>query len=145
METMKRFFAILWAGALGAALIELSAASAAQAPHLSSVDAGEIATSYGYLTDNFYKKVDPQTVLDSVHAALASAMRTAGVKHAELPALHASLAASSNVREIEHEIETADVDAKGKFKLHDLTYVALDGMMKSVNDRYTVFMTPKEF
>jgi carboxyl-terminal processing protease len=145
METMKRFFSILWAGALGAALIELSAASAAQAPHLSSVDAGEIATSYGYLTDNFYKKVDPQTVLDSVHAALASAMRTAGVKHAELPTLHASLAASTNVREIEHEIETADVDAKGKFKLHDLTYVALDGMMKSVNDRYTVFMTPKEF
>ena len=80
METMKRFFSILWAGALGAVLIELSAASAAQAPHLSSTDSGEIATSYGYLTDNFYKKVDPQIVLDSVRAQLMSAMRTAGVR-----------------------------------------------------------------
>jgi carboxyl-terminal processing protease len=145
METMKRFFSILWAAAFGAVLIELSAASAAQTPHISSVDAGEVATSYGYLTDNFYKKVDPQIVLDSVRTALMSAMRTGGFKHAELPVMHASLAASSNVHEIDREIESADVESKGKFKLHDLTYVALDGMMKSVNDRYTVFMTPKEF
>ncbi|MBV9333974.1 MAG: S41 family peptidase, partial [Candidatus Eremiobacteraeota bacterium] len=142
---MKRFFSILWAGALVAVLIELSAASAAQAPHLSSVDAGEVATSYGYLTDNFYKKVDPQIVLDSTRTALVSAMRTGGVKHADLPVMHASLVASSNVHEIDREIESAEVESKGKFKLHDLTYVALDGMMKSVNDRYTVFMTPKEF
>ena len=142
---MKRFFSILWAGALGAVLIELSAASAAQAPHLSSTDSGEIATSYGYLTDNFYKKVDPQIVLDSVRAQLMSAMRTAGVKHAELPQMHASLVASGNVREIDREVETADTASKGKFSLHDLTYVALGGMMKSVNDRYTVFMTPKEY
>lgn len=145
METMKRFFSILATGALGAILIELSAASAAQAPHLTSSDAGEIATSYGYLTDNFYKKVEPQIVLDSVRTTLMGAMRTAGVKHAELPVMHASLAASTNVRAIDREVESADAQSSGKFKLHDLTYVALDGMMKSVNDRYTVFMTPKEF
>lgn len=145
METMKRFFSILWAAALGAVFIELSAASASQTPQLSSVDAGEIATGYGYLTDNFYKKVDPQVLLDSVRAQLLSAMRTGGIKHADLPVMHASLAASTNVRAIDREIESADSQSKGKFKLHDLTYVALDGMMKSVNDRYTVFMTPKEF
>ena len=142
---MKRFFSILWVAALGAVLIELSAASAAQAPQLTSTDAGEIATGYAYLTDNFYKKVDPQVVLDSVRAQLLSSMRTGGVKHADLPVVHASLAASTNVRAIDREIESADAQSKGKFKLHDLTYVALDGMMKSVNDRYTVFMTPKEF
>ena len=32
-----------------------------------------------------------------------------------------------------------------KFTVHDLSYVALDGMMKSVNDRYTVFLSPKDF
>ena len=142
---MKRFFSLLWAGALSAVLIELSAASAAQAPHLSAVDAGEIATSYGYLTDNFYKKVDPQVVLDSIRGQLLAAMRTAGVKHAELPVMHANEAAATDVREIDREIETADVESKAKFSLHDLTYVALDGMLRSVNDRYTVFMTPKDF
>ncbi|MBV8066401.1 MAG: S41 family peptidase [Candidatus Eremiobacteraeota bacterium] len=142
---MKRFFSLIAAVALSAGLIELSVASAAQAPQLPTMEAGEISTSYGYLTDNFYKKVDPQVVLDSVRTQLLGAMRTAGVKHAELPAMHASDAASSNVRSIDREIEVADAESKSKFTLHDLTYVALDGMMKSVSDRYTVFMSPKEF
>jgi len=138
---MKRLSSLVLAAALGAALIQIPA-SAAQA-QLSTVDAGEIATSYGYLTDNFYKKVDPQIVLDSVRTQLLAAVRTAGVKHAELPVMHAS-AASGNVREIDREIEAAGAEQK-KISLHDLTYVALDGMMRSVNDRYTVFMSPKEF
>jgi carboxyl-terminal processing protease len=142
---MKRFFSLLWAPALSATLIALPAASAAPAAQLSSIDAGEIATSYDYLTDNFYKKVDPQVVLDAVRAQLLSAMRTAGVKHAELPIMHASEAATTDVREIDREIEDAGTESKSKFSLHQLTYVALDGMMRSVNDRYTVFLTPKEF
>jgi carboxyl-terminal processing protease len=142
---MKRFLPIVLAGALSAALLQLPAAFAAQASHLSSVDAGEISTSYGYLTDNFYKKVDTQAVLNTIRAEMLSAMRTAGIKHAELPAMHASDAAMVNVREIDREIDDATTESKGKFTSHDLAYIALDGMMKSVNDRYTVFMTPKEF
>src|ERR1700733_3279965 len=74
-----RFLSLLWAGALCTAVFQLSAASAAQSAHLSSGDAGEIATSYGYLTEDFYKKVDQQAVLDSIRAQLLAAMRTAGV------------------------------------------------------------------
>jgi carboxyl-terminal processing protease len=142
---MKRFLSLLWIGALSAVLIELSAASAAQAPHLSALDAGEIATSYDYLTDNFYKKVDPQVVLDSVRAQLLAALRTAGVKHASLPLIRDNESPTQNVHAIDREVETADRESKEKFSLHQLTYVALDGMMRAVNDRYTVFMTPKEF
>jgi carboxyl-terminal processing protease len=142
---MKRFLSPIGAGALAAVLIELSVASAAQAPRLSSADAGEVSTGYDYLTDNFYKKVDPQVVLDSVRAQLLAAMRTAGVKHSELPAMHAADAPAANVRAIDREIQEADLLSRPKFTLHDLTYVALDGMMKSVNDRYTVFLTPKEY
>ena len=142
---MKRFFLLLCIGALSAVFIEFSTAAGAQAPHISTADAGEVATSYGYLTDNFYKKVDPQVVLDSVREQLLAALRTAGVKHAGLPAIHAADAPASNVHAIDREIETADGEAKDKFSLHQLTYIALDGMMRSVNDRYTVFMTPKEF
>jgi carboxyl-terminal processing protease len=141
---MKRFCSLLLAAALSGALIQLPAASAAQS-QLSSVDAGEIATSYGYLTDNFYKKVDPQVVLDSIRTQLLAAMRTAGVKNAALPVVHAGDASTNNIRFIDHEVEQAGLESKSKFSLHQLTYIALDGMMKSVSDRYTVFMTPKEF
>jgi carboxyl-terminal processing protease len=130
---------------LSAGLSQLAAASAAAPAHLSSVDAGELATSYDYLTDNFYKKVDPQVVLDSIRTQLLAAMRTAGVHDAKLPVVQAADAAPTNVRAIDHEVEEAGLESKSKFSLHQLTYVALDGMMKSVNDRYTVFMTPKEF
>jgi len=142
---MKRFASLLCAGALSVALVQLSAASAAPAQHLSDTDAREIATSFDYLTDNFYKKVDPQAVLDSIRAQLLGAMRTAGVKHADLAAMPANAAPAANVREIDREVEQAGGESQSKFSLHDLTYIALDGMMKSVNDRYTVFMTPKEF
>jgi len=142
---MKAFFALLWACTLSAALIELPAASAAQPAQLSTLDAGEVATSYEYLADNFYKKVDSQAVLDSVRKQLLAAMRTAGVKNAQLPLMHASVTPSADVREIDREIEEAAAESKSKFTPHELTYIALDGMMRSVNDRYTVFLTPKEF
>ncbi len=142
---MKRFLWPLWAGGLAAALIALPTASATPAVHLSTTDAGEVATSYSYLSDNFYKKVDPDVVLVSVRSALLSAMRTGGIKHASLPMMHESESPTGNVRQIDREIEDATSESKGKFSAHDLTYVAMDGMMRSVNDRYTVFLTPKDF
>jgi carboxyl-terminal processing protease len=138
---MKRTLLILCT----AALIVAPIAAPAAPPHLSAVDAGEISTSYDYLTNNFYKKVDPQLVLDSIRSELLSAMRTAGIKNAELPAMHSSDAQGTNVHAIDREVEDAAAESKAKFTPHDLAYLALEGMMKSVNDRYTVFLTPKDF
>ncbi|HEY6326664.1 MAG TPA: S41 family peptidase [Candidatus Cybelea sp.] len=142
---MKRILWPLWAGGLTAVLIALPTASAAPAAHLSTVDAGEVSTSYTYLSDNFYKKVDADAVLASVRTALLAAMRTAGIKHIALPVMHDAQSPMGNVREIDREIENAASESKSKFSAHDLSYVAIDGMMRAVNDRYTVFLTPKEF
>jgi carboxyl-terminal processing protease len=139
---MKRSFSFVLTGAFALLLLHFPA-SAAQG-HLSAMDAGEIATSYGYLTDNFYKKVDPQVVLDSVRTQLLSAMRTAGVKKASLPVMHAG-SPSNNVHAIDREVEDAAAESAHKLSMHDLSYIALDGMMRGVSDRYTVFLTPKEY
>ncbi len=142
---MKRNLTRLAAFALATAFLQSPVGSAASPTHLSSVDAGEISTSYVYLTDNFYKRVDAQAVLDSVRTQLISAMRTAGIKHIALPAVAAGLNPSGNVREIDREVEVAAAESRPKFSAHDLSYIAIDGMMRAVNDRYTVFLTPKEF
>jgi|HubBroStandDraft_5_1064220.scaffolds.fasta_scaffold13993_3 carboxyl-terminal processing protease len=142
---MKRNISLWLAAGLAVTLLQIPAASAAPVVHISMVDAGEVSTSYTYLADNFYKKVDAQVVLDSVRAQLLEAMRTAGVKHISLPVMHSAGTPSGNVREIDREIEDAASEAKTKFSLHDLSYVAIDGILRSVNDRYTVFLTPKEF
>jgi carboxyl-terminal processing protease len=141
---MKRLYSLLTAGVFAGMLIQMPA-SAAGSVHLSSVEAGEISTSYTHLTTEFYQKVDPQTVLDSVRGQLLLAMRTAGVKHASLPDAKSTDLGDSNVRAIERDVEDAAQEAHGKFTVAQLSYIALDGMMRSVKDRYTVFLTPKEF
>lgn len=143
MEIMKRTLVLLIFAAVAVSSALRLPASAA-APQLSAADAGEVSTSYTYLTEDFYKKVDPQVVLNSVRLTLLSAMRTAGVKHPELPGMQAG-SAGTNVREIDREIADAARESSAKFTVHDLSYIALDGMMRSVNDRYTVFLSPKEF
>lgn len=142
---MKRLTTLLLAGALTGILVQLPAAFAAQPQHLSALDATEISTGYIYLTGNYYKKVIPQEVLDSIRTQMLSALRTAGVKNAALPVMHASDNNATDVREIDQEIDKAAAEGKAKFTEHDMSYIALDGMMKSVGDRYTVFLTPKEF
>jgi carboxyl-terminal processing protease len=141
---MKRSLASIALAALALSSLILVLPASAASPQLSPAEASEVSTSYSYLIENYYKKVDPQIVLNSVRAALLSAMRTAGVAHASLPQMHASENAAGNVREIDTEIEDAAAQSH-KINLHDLSYIALDGMLRSVDDRYTVFLTPKEF
>ncbi|MEO6835206.1 MAG: S41 family peptidase [Candidatus Tumulicola sp.] len=147
---MKRFFTLLVGGFFAATLIALPAASTTVAPtvvpaRISAADAGEIATGYQHLTTDYYKKVDPQAVLNAVRSQLLFALRTAGIASASLPVLKSNEASGANVRAIDHEIEVASGESRAKFNVHALSYIALDGMMRSVQDRYTVFLTPKEF
>jgi carboxyl-terminal processing protease len=141
---MNRLIPLLLAGLVAGTLAQLPVATAFAMPQLAGVDAGDIASSFDHLTKDYYKKVDPLTVLSSVRAELLSALRTAGVARASLPAARALASKDADVREIDRDIELASQEAKGKFSLHQLTYAALDGMMRSVKDQYTVFLTPKE-
>ncbi|HKU81995.1 MAG TPA: S41 family peptidase [Candidatus Tumulicola sp.] len=147
---MKRFLTLALGGIFAASLAAAPAASTTaavpqSATHVSASDAAEIASAYGHLTTDYYKKVDPQSVLNSVRSQLLFALRTAGVGSASLPAMRSSDADGANVRSIDREIEAATGASRAKFNVHQLSYIALDGMMRSVKDRYTVFLTPKEF
>ncbi|MHB8147445.1 MAG: S41 family peptidase [Vulcanimicrobiaceae bacterium] len=142
---MKRLFSLALAGILGAMMLQLSATSGVAASGtLSAIDANEISTSYDHLTTDFYKKVDPQNVLDGVHAALQAQLKSAGIKKA-LPQLLAGPNANANVHEIDAQIGEAAKFAGPKVDAHKLSYDAINGMMKSVHDRWTVFLTPKEY
>ncbi len=141
---MKRLLSSVLAATFTTTLLALPAGSATPG-HLDPSDAANISTSYGYLTTEYYKKVDPQVVLDGVHAALQAALKHAGVKDLAIPNEHAGENASTNVRSIDLEVEAAQRDAGSKVSITDLSYAAIAGMMGSVHDRYTVFLSPKEF
>ncbi len=140
---MKRLSALLIAGVLGAALLHLPLA-AASTPTLSPTNSSEIAASYDDLTAQFYKKVDPQVVLNSVHATLQAYLKHEHLK-GSIPTFHAAKLASANVHAIELSVEDAQHIAGKKISHRDMTYAAIAGIMNSVHDRWTVFLSPKDY
>ena len=131
--------------ALALSTVAQSGVAVAAAPTISATDSRDIADSYGYLTSNFYQHVSPQHVLDSVRSDLLATLHSAGVANASLPAMRSNSFPDGNVRAIDAEIVRAATEAGAHTNAHLLSYAAIDGMMRSVHDRYTVFMTPAEF
>jgi carboxyl-terminal processing protease len=144
---MKRSLAIsLSAVTLTAAL---SLVSANAAPGISSTDADELDISYSLLTSEFYKRVDTQKALESARTALLDALQKGGVKTPTLPPLRASVFTADDPqvvsREIAREVSAASTESGGKVGTRTLTYAAISGLLSSVNDKYTVFLNPKEY
>lgn len=143
---MKRLLSLFLAVGIGAALLGAHAASAATAAApatLSAAQAGEISTSYHYLTSEFYKRVDDQQVLNGAQAGLVNAL---GKHHVtgKIPAFHAA-SDDANVHAIELDVEDAQRAAGKRVSSTDLTYAVIAGMLNSVHDRYTVFLDPKDY
>jgi carboxyl-terminal processing protease len=144
---MKRTLSIALASAIGAALLGLPSAWAAtttlNASSVSASQANEVSTSYHYLTSEFYKKVDDQKVLDGARKGLLTTLNQHHI-NAKIPTFHAG-SDDANVRAVDLELETAQRAAGKKVSAADLTYSAIGGMLNSVDDRYTVFLDPKDY
>jgi carboxyl-terminal processing protease len=141
---MKRTFSLVLAGTLSAAILGIPAAFASAPPTtLSAAQASEIATSYHYLTSEFYKHIDTQSILNGAHTGIAFELHEHHVT-AKLAAFHAG-DEEANVHAIDLEVEAAARAAGKRITSTDLTYAAISGMLNSVHDRYTVFLSPKDY
>jgi carboxyl-terminal processing protease len=139
---MKRVLPILAAAALLATVMP----AATTASGISSVESDEIEMSYSLLTQEFYKKVDQQTIMDGARAEVVSYLEKAGIKNPKVPDLHASDDPTSNARALERAVGAAVAaygSKTGGSRL--LTYEAISGLLASVKDKYTTFLTPKQY
>ncbi|MEO6913151.1 MAG: S41 family peptidase [Candidatus Baltobacteraceae bacterium] len=141
---MKRLAPLLFIGALILMVMRAPAAPAASSG-FTPLDAAEIQLGYQNLTQQFYKKTDPQAILNSARKQLLVVLQKGGVANARLASLHAGADAQTNTRAIEREVQAAAHLAHSHVSVQDLTYAAISGMMQSVSDRYTVFLTPQEY
>ena len=148
---MKRTFPIVLAALLALATARVPAATAA-APTLSSQQTEELVASYAHLTGDFYKQVDRQAALDTARTSMVDYLKKKHVTNAALPALHATDDDASNAAELQREVSTAVATYAAKLEPVDslsgstqITYAAIAGMLGSVKDRYTVFLSPKEY
>ena len=139
---MKRVYPIFAA----AALLATALPSATTASGLSNVESDEIEMSYSLLTQEFYKKVDQQTILDGARANVLAYLEKGGVKNPHVADVHAGDDATANARSLEHAVNAA-VAAYGSKTggSRPLTYEAIAGLMSSVKDKYTTFLTPKQY
>ncbi len=139
---MKRVYPIFAA----AALLATALPSATTASGLSNVESDEIEMSYSLLTQEFYKKVDQQTILDGARANVLAYLEKGGVKNPHVADVHAGDDATANARSLEHAVNAAVAAYGAKTGgSRPLTYEAIAGLMSSVKDKYTTFLTPKQY
>lgn len=124
------------------ATLHVSSASAAA---LSSQEMNELEATYNRLTSEFYKKVEPQSVFQGVHTQLVAFLQKNGVSAPRVPAPRATEDAERNLKELDHELASVVTTYGTKFGSRALTYEAISGLLHSVNDKYTVFLSPKEY
>lgn len=143
---MKRITALAAAAALLLAAAQFPAArsAAAAATGISPLDATEIQFSYDKLRSDFYQKTDPQVIVEGARSEMLRTLLTAGVK-GSLPPIFASDNVARTAHAVGHEVDVATRLARGKISSHLLAYAAISGMLNSVHDKYTVFLSPKEY
>lgn len=139
---MKRFLPIL---ALSALVASTQLSSAGAAPGLSSIESDELEMSYSLVTSEFYKKVEPQTLLDGARTELVTYLQKNGVHSPNLPAMRAMEDPALNARELEREVSAAVSEYGARLGSRNITYIAIAGMLASCKDKYTTFLTPKEY
>jgi len=139
---IKRVLPVLAA----AALLTTAVPSAMTASGLSGLENNEIEMTYSLLTSEFYKKVDQQVTLDGARANLIALLEKQGIKAPHIPQFHAVESPALNAKELERQVG-AIVNAYGSKAggSRTLTYSAIAGILASVKDKYTTFLSPKEY
>jgi carboxyl-terminal processing protease len=128
------------------ALLTTAMPAGTTASGLSGLEKNEIEMTLSLLTSEFYKNVDPQVTLDGARASIVALLEKQGVKSPKVSQLRAVEDPALNARELERQVGSV-VNAYGS-KVggsRTLTYSALAGMLSSVKDKYTTFLSPKEY
>ncbi|HXP93961.1 MAG TPA: S41 family peptidase [Candidatus Binatia bacterium] len=139
---MKRWIPLILALALTSAAVRLPASAA---NGMSTLEHDELDTSFNRMTSEFYKKVDAQVLLDGVHTQLLSFLVKNGVPKPSVPAAHASDDQQATLRELDREVNAVVTAYGTKFPSRQITYEAISGLLGAVHDKYTVFLSPKQY
>jgi carboxyl-terminal processing protease len=112
----------------------------------------ELIETYAHLTGDFYKKVDKQAALDGARTSMIDYLKKKHVANATLPAIRADDDDATNAEILSREVSTAVSEYSTRLEPTDslsgstqITYAAISGVLGSVKDRYTVFLSPKEY
>lgn len=127
-------------GLVAGLLIPLVASATPQ--QLSAPVAQDVRESYRLLTSTYYVKVTSQSLLDAARSALIETAHKHGAR-VDVPALSVQPDTDTTMAQLDQEIESVASAAHGSPT--EYAYAAINGMAKSVKDRWTAFLNPTEF
>jgi len=136
----------LTAAVAAAAALFLGSGAASLAAQ-SSDDLNRSMLDYSFLRagSEFYKQVDDQVLLDGAVAGIRAEVKSKGGDPAKVPTLHGVGSKNADLSLLNQELLTVDRDFGKDVGEREIAYSAIAGIMKSLNDRWTVFMTPDEY
>ncbi|BDE04779.1 peptidase [Vulcanimicrobium alpinum] len=148
---MNRLVPLALAALLGLATAPVPAATPA-AVAMTQGQTQELIESYARLSSDFYKKVDAQAALDGARTSMIEYLKKKHVANPTLPQARAGGDDARTAEALQREVSTAVAAYAPKLEPADslsgstqITYAAITGVLSSVKDRYTVFLTPKEY
>jgi carboxyl-terminal processing protease len=130
-----------------AALVATSLPGISTASGLSSVETDEIDTSYSLLTSTFYKKVNQQAAVDGARAEMVALLKHDGIATPKIDEIHAVDDPTVNAKSLEREASKVAVTYGSRVSggARIITYAAIAGLLSSVKDKYTTFLTPEDY
>jgi carboxyl-terminal processing protease len=145
-QTPMRRVQILTAGALaGALLLGMGARAVQAAPSGDDLDRSMLDYSFLRAGAEFFKTVDDQTLLDGAVAGIKKTVKNKGGDPTKLPSLHSLGSKSADLSQLNQELTTADRDFGKSVGQREIAYGAISGILDSLHDHWTVFMTPDEY
>jgi carboxyl-terminal processing protease len=140
---LKRLVAA--AAAAGALLLGSGAASLAAQPTADDLNRSMLDYSFLRAGAEFYKQVDDQVLLDGAVAGMRAVIKSKGGDPSKVPTLHNAGSKSADLSLLNQELVTVDRDFGKDVSEREIAYSAIAGIMRALNDRWTVFMTPDEY
>jgi len=101
--------------------------------------------SFEQALSQFYKQTNDQALLDGAVTGLRAYVKTHGGNPSKISSLHGSGSDQADISALNHALELADQHYGSSLGNRNLAYAAIAGMMDSLHDRWTVFMSPKDF
>ncbi len=117
---------------------------AAATPDISILDLLELDMGYTTVTDNYYRSVKPQALLDGARAGLVAYLHGRGIRDPQIPMMHARRDGRGVVPAIERQLAQAITTYGSRVDARGLVYGAIRGELGSLHDPYSVFFTKSE-
>ena len=110
-----------------------------------SVDRDMLTYSFARATTEFYRQTADQVLLDGAVDGMRLAIKEHGGNASNLPAVHSGTSPEADSASLGRELDLASKEFAHSVGERELAYAAIQGMMKSLHDRWTVFLDPKEY